>query len=71
LENLIPWLAGKPVNCIVFCLGDLDYRTAITIMKNAGTHYNYFFHAIGSHSIVGSADKGLNGMQIAKQEVNL
>jgi GT2 family glycosyltransferase len=71
LENLIPWLAGKPVNCIVFCLGDLDYRTAITIMKNAGTHYSYFFHAIGSHSIVGSADKGLNGMQIAKQEVNL
>jgi hypothetical protein len=52
-------------------LGDLSYRAAISIMKYAGTHYSYFFHAIGSHSIVGSADKGLNGMQIAKQEVNL
>ena len=71
LENLIPWLAGKPVNCIVFCLGDLSYRAAISIMKYAGTHYSYFFHAAGSHSIVGSADKGVNGMQVAKQEVNL
>ena len=51
---------------LIFCEGDLSYKTIIDKLEQLTTKTNSLFHAKGSKSIVGSNNKNKNGIFIAQ-----
>jgi len=54
-------------NEIIFCAGTLSFRNIIDALQQIPRNITAKFHAVGSHSIVGSDSKDLGGETLTKE----
>ena len=54
-------------NEIIFCEGEYFFKEIIEIIQRTSINVSFYFHANGSHSIIGSNDKGNSGEVIGLQ----
>ena len=66
LEEIDSLLKKTRVNRLIFCEGELSFKTIIEKLEQFSTRSGFLFHAKGSDSIVGSNNKNDKGFFIAK-----
>lgn len=65
IDNLSTIIRAANAQEIIFCTDTLSYKTIITLIQTISTPVRMRFHAIGSHSIVGSDSSTSAGEAIA------
>ena len=68
LKNLKEILELYPIKEIIFCEGNLSFKTIINTIPKIPHRVRIRFFAAGSHTIIGSDDKDIAGEFISKEE---
>jgi hypothetical protein len=66
IENIVTCIKENHTDLLVFCEGEMSFRSIIEKMEQLLTKTDFLFHAENSGSIVGSNNKNSKGLFIAE-----